>query len=115
MEAFLPDTVKLVLLGILAIVFVLNRLARALPQVAWLQAFRLPVRHLSDEQKAARRRAGNRMAAVELILLGLALPLLYVGSTVMLFNDIKAATMVLVGGCSVICVGLGIWLIARNR
>jgi len=115
MEAFLPDTVKVVLVGLMAFAFVLNRLARALPHVAWLQVFRLPVLHLSDEQKAARRRAGNRTAAVELILLGLALPLLYVASTVMLFNDIKTSAMVLVGGCSVICVGLGIWLLVRNR
>jgi len=43
MEAFLPDTVKAILLGLIAIAFVLNRLSRRLPQFAWLQVFRLPV------------------------------------------------------------------------
>ncbi|HVS20893.1 MAG TPA: hypothetical protein VHD88_03550 [Pyrinomonadaceae bacterium] len=42
MEAFLPDTVKAILLGLLAIAFALARLARALPHVAWLQVFSTP-------------------------------------------------------------------------
>lgn len=115
MGSLLPQWVQIVLLAIITILFVLNRLARARPHVAWLQAFRLPERYLSEEQKAARRRAGNRMAAVELMLLALALPIVYVGSTVMFFNDIKAVTLAMVGGCSACLLGLGIWVLVRNR
>jgi hypothetical protein len=111
----LVPAVQVVLLAIMTILFVLNRLARARPHVAWLQAFRLPERYLSEEQKLARRRAGNRMAAVELMLLALVLPIVYVGSTVMFFSDIKPVTLALVGACSAFLLGLGIWLLVRNR
>src|SRR5712691_6846763 len=77
METFLPDTVKAILLGLLAVAFALARLARALPHVAWLQVFRLPVMQMSEEQRARRRRSGNRLAGLEIVLAGLALPLLY--------------------------------------
>jgi len=84
METFLPDTVKVILFGLIVIAFALSRLARALPHVAWLQVFRLP--QMSEEQRARRRRSANRLTALEIVLAGLALPLLYLLSTVMLFN-----------------------------
>jgi hypothetical protein len=40
MEAFLPDPVKLILVGLLAIALAFGGLARALPGVGWLQVFR---------------------------------------------------------------------------
>lgn len=115
MEAFLPDTVKAILLGLLAIAFALAWLARALPQVAWLQVFRFPAIQMSEEQRARRRRSANQLAALEVIVAGLALPFLYFVSTVMLFNDFKTIPTIIVTACSVLCIALGIWIFVRNR
>lgn len=115
MEAFLPDSVKAILLVLLAIAFALNRLARALPHVGWLQVFRIPHIRLSEEERAERRRSANRMAALQIIVAGLALPLLYLLSTVMRFDEPKTLAMIIVGACSVLCFALGIWIFVRNR
>ena len=114
MESFLPDTVKAILLGLIAIVFVLNRLSRRLPHVAWLQVFRLPVIQMSEEQRARRQRSGNRMAALEIVVAGLALPVVYFLSTIMFFSEPKTIPTIIVTACSVLCIGLGIWLFVRN-
>ena len=110
----IPDSVKAILLGLIAIVFVLSRLALRFPDVAWLQIFRLPVRQMSEEEKARRRRRANRMAGLEMILAGLILPLLYLASKVMMFNEPTPLGLVIVGACSVACIGLGIWIFVRN-
>jgi len=115
MEMFLPDTVKAILLGLLAILFALARLARALPHVAWLQVFRLPVIQMSEEQRARRRRSANRLAALEIVLAGLALPLLYFISTIMLFNEVETVPLIIVNTCSGLCIAVGIWIFVRNR
>jgi hypothetical protein len=115
MEAFLPDIVKKILLVLIAIAIVLFWLARRLPEVAWLQVFRLPAIPLSEEQKHRRRRSANRQAALEMMVAGLALPLLYVASTVMMFNDLKTIPMIIVTACSVLCIAIGIWIFVRNR
>jgi hypothetical protein len=115
METFLPDTAKAILLGLIAIAFVLNRLSRRLPHVAWLQVFRLPVIQMSAEQRARRRRSGNRMAALEMVFAGLALPAVYFFSTMMFFNEPKTIPTIIVGACSVFCIALGIWIFVRNR
>lgn len=115
MEAFVPDTVKAILLGLIAIAFVLGRLGRALPHVAWLQVFRLPVIQMSEEERVRRRRSSNRMTAVEIVLAGLALPLLYFVSTIMLFSEPKTTPTIIVTVCSVLCIALGIWIFLRNR
>jgi sterol desaturase/sphingolipid hydroxylase (fatty acid hydroxylase superfamily) len=115
METFLPDTVKAILLGVFAIAFTLVWLARALPQVAWLQVFRLPVSQLSDEQKKRQRRSANRLTALKIIVAGLALPLFYLASTVMLFNDLETLPTIIVMACSVLCIAIGIWIFVRNH
>lgn len=114
METFLPNSVKGFLLGIIAIVFVLSRLARWLPHVAWLQVFRLPVIQMSEEQKAKRRRSGNRMAGLEMVLAGVVLPLLYFGSTIMFFGTPQTIPTIIVTASSVVCIALGIWIFVRN-
>jgi hypothetical protein len=115
MDSFLPDSVKAILLGLIAVVFVLSRLAPRFPDVAWLQVFRLPVRQMSEEEKARRRRRASLMAGIEMILAGLVLPLLYLASKVMMFNEPTTLGLMIVGACSVACMGLGIWVIVRNR
>jgi hypothetical protein len=115
MESILPRWVNAILLGLIAVAFVMNRVSRQLPHVAWLQWFRLPVIHMSEEQRARRRRAGNRMAALEIVLAGLALPVVYFLSTIMFFSEPKTVPTVIVTACSVLCIALGIWIFARNR
>ena len=114
MESFLPDSVKAILAALIAIVFVLSRLARWLPDVSWLQVFRLPVLPMSEEQKERRRRRGNRLAGMEMVLAGFILPLLYLASTVMTFSEPGILPLVIVGACSLLCIGIGIWVFARN-
>ena len=115
MERFLPDTVKAILLGLIVIAFALSRLARALPHVGWLRVFRLPVIQMSEEERARRRRSANRMAALEIVVAGLALPLLYLVLTVMFFNEPRTMPTIIVTASSILCLALGIWIFARNR
>ncbi len=115
MEAFLPNAVKATLLGLIAIAFVLVWLARAHPNVHWLQIFRLPAVPMSEEQRARRRRSANRLAALEIIIAGLALPLLYAVSTIMMFNNLKTTPTIIVTACSILCIAIGIWILVRNR
>lgn len=115
MEVFLPDSVKAILVGLLAIAFALFWLARALPQVAWLQVFRLPAIQLNEEQTRRQQRSANRQVGLEIMVAGLALPLLYLVSTVMLFNDLKTLPTIIVTACSALCIATGIWIFVRNR
>jgi hypothetical protein len=115
MEAFLPDTVKTILLVLIATAIVLVWLARTFPQVTWLRIFRLPAFQLSEEQKRRRQRSGNRQAALEIIVAGLALPVVYFVSTLLLFNQPKTIPTLLVTACSVLCIAIGVWIFSRNR
>ena len=114
METFLPDSVKAILLGLIAIVFLLSRLARYFPHVGALQVFRLPVIQMSEEQRTKRRRSGNRMAGLEMVLAGIVLPLIYFFSTIMFFSEPKTIPTIIVTACSVLCISLGIWIFVQN-
>jgi sterol desaturase/sphingolipid hydroxylase (fatty acid hydroxylase superfamily) len=107
--------VQLVLGGLLALVFGLSALSRRFPHVAWLQVFRYDPPRLSKAQRARIRRRSNIHAGIEMILMGMALPLLYVASTVMLFNDFATGWTVLVLAGSLLLIGLGITAIWKNR
>lgn len=106
--------VQLVLGGLAAVLFGLSALSRRFPEVAWLQAFRFENR-LTEQQKARMRRRAQVNAGVEMILVGIALPMGYIIITVMFMNDFTpiATTLVLAG--SVLLIGLGITAIARSR
>src|SRR5919109_5160430 len=114
MDALFPDRLKAILLGLIAIVFVLSRVARRFPDVAVLQVFRLPVIQMSDAERERRRRSGNRMAGLEIVIAGLAFPFLYFASTIMFFNEPTAIATVVVSICSVLCIAVGIWIFVRN-
>ena len=114
MESFLPDSVKAILLGMIAVVFVLSRLSYRFPDVDWLQHFRLPIPHFSDEEKRRQRRRSSLMAGMEIILAGMVLPVLYIAAKMMMFNEPTTLGMVIVGACSLACICLGIWVIVRN-
>ena len=114
MTAFFSSTVKAILLGLIAIAFLLNRLARAHPDVAWLQLFQFPVVQMSEEQRTKRRQSANRLAGLEMIVAGFALPLVYFISTVIFFNEPKTVPTVIVSACSILCIAIGVWVFARN-
>ena len=114
MDAFLPDAVKAILLALIAILFVLSRLARRFPHVAMLQVFRLPLIQMSEAEREKRRRSSNRMAGLEIVLTGLALPFLYFASTIMFFNEPTAIATMIVTACSLLCIVLGVWIFVRN-
>jgi hypothetical protein len=114
MDSLFPDSVKAILFGVIVVAFGMNRLARAFPDTAWLQHFRLQMPHLTDEQKARRRRHANLMVGLEIILAAFVLPLLYLLSKVMMFNEPTTVGMFIVGACSLACIGVGSWVIIRS-
>jgi hypothetical protein len=108
-------TIQLVLLGLLIVAFGLATLARRFPETGWLQLFRFNPPQLSDEEKVRLRRRSNIHAGIELLLLGIVLPLIYIAITVMLFNTFDTVMNVLVFAASVLCIGLGLTAIWKNR
>jgi hypothetical protein len=108
-------TVQLVLVGIIVVLFGASALARRFPDIGWLQVFRYDPPQLSEEQRALMRRRSDINSGIQLILLGIGLPLIYVASTIMFFNDFEAIPTVLVVAGSVVCIGLGVTGIRRSR
>lgn len=108
-------TVQAVLLGILAAVFGLSALSRRFPGVGWLQRFRYEFPRQSEEQRERMRRRANIHAGVELILLGVVLPMGYVAVSMMSFNTPTPTALAVVSGFSVLLIVLGVIGIWRNR
>ena len=104
---------QIVLLLLLGAVFALRSLASRFPQVSWLQMFRLP--QLSEAQRAKQRRRGNVMAGLELILLGIIVPLGYGALTLMTFSDFTTAGVLFVAAGSIACIGFGVTAFWQNR
>src|SRR5881628_540929 len=77
-------TVQLVLVGFLAVLFGMSALSRRFPHIAWLQLFRYNAPRLSEEQRANLRQRANVHAGIELILLGIVVPMVYFASTVIM-------------------------------
>ena len=111
---FLSEPVKTVLVGVLAVFAVLVTAANGLPSVEWLRPFRLN-QNLSEAQKARIRRSTSLHVGLELIGLGLLLPVGYLVLTVMMFNEIDRLTMALTAAGSVACIGLGIWAVFSSK
>jgi hypothetical protein len=109
------DTFKLVVGGMLVVVLGLSALSRRFPQVGWLQYFRHDPPQLTDEQRARMRRRANVHAGIELILIGVVLPMGYIVLTVMMFNDITRTGMATALAASALCIGLGITAIVRRN
>lgn len=114
MDEFLPPVLKDILLGVFAVVLLLITSANSYPDVKWLQPFRLPGR-LNEKQRARLRRTQHVTNGAHFILAGISLPFLYVISRVMFFHDLQTGAMILTGAASVVCIALGIWIIARAR
>jgi hypothetical protein len=107
--------IQMVFGGLATVMFGLSALSRRFPHVGWLQHFRFERPHLSEEQQARMRRRANVHSGIELILIGIVLPIGYVALTVMMFNDITAKAMIMVLAGSGLCIGLGITAIVRRN
>lgn len=114
-ESFPPERVKTVLTGILAGGFVLVYVARRLPNVAWLEPFRLRAFQQTEAQRARYRRFGNIKAGFEIMLAGIAVPMLYVLSRVFMFNEPTARGLLISGAVAVVAVVIGATILVRNR
>jgi hypothetical protein len=105
----------MIAVGVLAVVFGLSALSRRFPDVAWLQLFRYNAPRLSEEQRARMRQRANVHGGIEMILLGIGLPMVYLAVSVMFFNSLTTTEVVLVLGGAVLLIGLGITAIVRSR
>ena len=108
-------TLQLVLVGLLAVTFILAALARRFPQITWLQIFRYNTPRPSEEQRAKFRQRANINAGVEMILMGMVLPMIYIAGTVMFFNAFTTTGIILVAAGSLLLIGLGLTAIWRYR
>ena len=111
----MSDTVKLVLVSILAVLFGLSALARRLPHVAWLRPFAGLFPRLGEAERARVQGRADVYAGIQLILMGLALPLLYVITTVMLFNTPSSTGIAVTFAGSVVLIVLGSLAIRSGR
>ena len=94
------------------VVLGLSAAAKRRPDIAWLQAFKLP--EVPRQQRERHRKLSNRLAGMELILLGLCLPIGYVVLTVMTFGDLDTWWMIGVGLASLGCIALGVTALVQN-
>ena len=113
-SADMLDTIKLVFVGVVALLFVLATAARRFPEIAWLQPFRDVFPQRSDAEQARARRRVNAYVGAELILLGVAIPFGYAALKVMLFSRFTTLETVIALGASLLCIVLGIMAI-RSR
>lgn len=108
-------TVQLVLGGFLVLLLGMSALSRRFPRIAWLQLFRYSAPQLSDEQRAKIRQRANVYAGIELILLGIVVPVVYFASTVMMFNEPTTTGTSIALSSALVLIGLGTTAIWRNR
>lgn len=113
-ESLLPDSIKLIVAGLIASLFVLSQATRRYPHVEWLRRFQLRDNR-TEEQKRRARRSGNTFAGIEMIFLGLAIPAAYLVLTTMFFGEMTSVELVVVAAGSLLCIGLGIMAIAKAR
>jgi hypothetical protein len=105
---------QLVVVVAFVAIFVLSKAAPGNPRLAWLMKFKLQDRR-TDEQKRRARRSAQFMGGLQLIALGLALPLVYVGSTVILWGDLSSAFLNGTVAVAVLMVIAGITVIVKAR
>jgi hypothetical protein len=111
-ESFLPESVKMVLMGFGLLVIVLVMLAHKMPNVPWLQAFKVQDRRTEEQKQRARRTAGI-LDGFEMIIAGIAVPGAYLVSTVMFFSTPSPVALFLVGAVSVVLIGIGVGVIVK--
>ena len=93
--------------------FALTQAARRRPDIAWLRPFVLP--QLPAAQRERQRRFAERIAGIEMIVLGFALPPGYLILTMMTFSSVEPLWLAGTIAASVACIGAGIWVIVKHR
>lgn len=111
MEEHSPLEITVAVIGLLFVA--LTQLARKRPDIEWLRHFRLP--ELPEAVRERHRKRSERIAGAEMILVGLLLPIGYLVLTVMTFNSIDPLWLTGVIAASVLCIGLGIYALVKNR
>jgi hypothetical protein len=111
----MSSTIQLIILVVLGAVFGLSALSRRYPHIGWLQAFRINRPQLSEAEKARMQRRANIHAAIQFILLGFGVPVVYVGSSVMMFNDPSTLGLIISGSIGFALIVFGIIAIWTNR
>lgn len=109
------ETFQLAVMVLLGSLWGLATLARRRPDVTWLQPFRTAFPQPTEAQRQRQRRRADTHAGVELILLGLVIPIGYVALTLMTFSDTSAVGLTLAAAGSLLCIGLGVTAIVQNR
>lgn len=94
------------------VVLGLSAAAKRRPDIAWLQAFRLP--EMPRQRREHHRKLSNRLAGIQLILLGLCLPIGYVVLTAMTFSNFDSSWIIGVGLASIGCIALGVTALVQN-
>ncbi len=108
-------TVEMVFGGIFLVLLALAALGRRYPHIPVLRAFRDAFPRLPEEQQARIRRRANTYAGIEMILMGIVLPIGYFFLTMMTFSDFDPTVTALVFAFSILLIGLGITAIWRSR
>jgi hypothetical protein len=111
----MTSTIQLIILVVLGVLFGLSALSRRYPHIAWLQAFHIKWPQLSEEQKARMQRRANIQAGIQFILLGFGVPVVYVGSSVMMFSDPSTLGLAISGIIGFVLIVFGIIAIWNNR
>jgi hypothetical protein len=107
---FLPEPLKIIFgtLGIIVIAGIVA--ARLFPNVRWLDGFR---NKMTEGQKARARQRAAVLTGFEFILLGVVLPMIYFGLTIMFFNTPDPIWLTGIGIASVACIGLGVYILTK--
>ena len=113
----MKSTIQLIVLAMLGLVFGLSALSRRYPHVRWLQAFHIKRPQLTEAQRARAQRRANIHAAIQFVLLGFGVPVLYVVSSIMMFSDPSKVGLIISGiiGFAFIVLGIiAIWSSGRR-
>ena len=113
-DSLFPDFVKVPIMAVVAALLVLPQAARRYPRIEWLQPFKLRDNR-TEAQKQKARQTQNFLTGLELIGFGLCIPPGYALLEVMFMSSMGTMEMFLVGGASLLCVGLGIFVMVRRR
>ena len=109
------ERLQIIALIAVAAIWGLAELARRRPEIGWLRPFRIAFARLPEDQRAAARRRGDRIAGLQFLLLGIALP---IGAAVLklaFFARFSAVEIAIVAAISLLCLALGISGIAKSR
>ena len=109
------STIQLIILSVLGALFGLSALSRRHPHIGWLQAFHIKRPQLSEEQRARMQRRANIHVAIQFTLLGFGVPVVYVASSVLMFNDPSTVGLIISGMIGFALIVLGIIAIWSNR